>query len=270
MTKVEKIILWDFEGTLVNRPGRWGSALIEVLDVNEPGHQVDMEQIRPFLRDGFPWHRPHEVHTHLNQPDEWWSQVGQLFTRADKGVGFPSSRAEELSSYVRDVFINPDRFIIYEDTIPTLTTLLEKGWRHAVLSNHVPELPDIVAGIGLSPYIDWCMSSAFIGYEKPNPRAFHIALETVGNPEKVWMVGDICICSIVIAFCSMHRFRTADLFRWLTKKDQSPWEVVRLHHMLRSEHPSQRADAEGRMWIRMTCCPRMKSFSCNTVGHNLL
>jgi len=55
MEQSEQIILWDFEGTLVNRPGLWRSALMEVLDVNEPDHQVDMEQIRPYLRDAFPW-----------------------------------------------------------------------------------------------------------------------------------------------------------------------------------------------------------------------
>ena len=144
MEKIDRIILWDFEGTLVDRPGRWRSALMEVLDINEPGHRVDMEQIRPFLRDGFPWHRPDEIHTHLDEPDKWWSQVGQLFTNAYHGVGFSLAKAEELSSHVRKVFTNPARFNIYEDTIPTLTALLGKGYRHAVLSNHVPELQNII------------------------------------------------------------------------------------------------------------------------------
>ena len=190
MEQNNRVILWDFEGTLVDRPGRWRSALMEVLDLNEPDHQVEMEQIRPYLRDGFPWHHPDEPHTHLSNSQEWWSHMGRIFTRAYQGSGFSFERAEELASLVRNTFINPDRFILYEDTIPALSNLAEKGWKHVILSNHVPELPDIVAGIGLSPYIDWCMSSAFIGYEKPNPKAFYIALETVGNPEKVWMVGD--------------------------------------------------------------------------------
>jgi putative hydrolase of the HAD superfamily len=190
MDKINRLILWDFEGTLVDRPGRWRSALMEVLDTHEPGHQVGMEQIRPFLKDGFPWHRPDEVHIHLNQPDEWWSQVGQLFTRAYEGVGFSSSRAKELSSYVRDVFINPDRFIIYEDTIPALTTLHEKGWRHAVLSNHVPELQNIVTKLGLDPYFEYCFTSGVTGYEKPNPKAFQFALQGTGQPGEVWMIGD--------------------------------------------------------------------------------
>jgi len=190
MERPERIILWDFEGTLVNRPGRWRSALMEVLDMNEPEHQVEMEQIRPFLRDGFPWHRPDEPHANLTNSKEYWFLLEQVFTRAYQGVGYNHNRAKELSSLVRNAFINPNRFVLYEDTIPALEYLAERGWKHAIHSNHVPELPDIVAGIGLSPYIDWCISSGSTGYEKPNPKAFYIALDRVGNPEKVWMVGD--------------------------------------------------------------------------------
>jgi len=190
MEKADRIILWDFEGTLVDRPGRWRSAVMEVLDVNEPDHQVEMEQIRPYLRDGFPWHRPDEPHTHITNSQEWWSQVGQLFTRTYQGVGFASSRAEELSSCVRKVFTNPDRFVIYEDTIPTLMTLLDKGWKHAVLSNHVPELQDIITKLNLDPCFEYCFSSGVTGFEKPNPKAFQHALQVIGQPHEVWMIGD--------------------------------------------------------------------------------
>jgi putative hydrolase of the HAD superfamily len=190
MAQHGQVILWDFEGTLVDRPGRWRSAVMEVLDVNEPDHQVEMEQIRPYLRGGFPWHRPNEPHTHMTNSQEWWSHVGRIFTNAYQGVGFNLGRAEELASLVRNTFINPDRFIIFEDTIPTLLTLKERGWNHVILSNHVPELSSIVDGVGLSPYIDYCITSGSTGYEKPNPKAFQNALKLVGHPDRVWMVGD--------------------------------------------------------------------------------
>jgi len=120
MNNLKSIIFWDFEGTLVNRPGLWRSALMEVLDENEPEHQVNMEQIRPYLRDGFPWHRPEESHTHLSTSKDWWSQMEQVFTHAYQGAGFDRNRAEELATLVRKYFINPNRFILYEDTIPSL------------------------------------------------------------------------------------------------------------------------------------------------------
>jgi FMN phosphatase YigB (HAD superfamily) len=70
------------------------------------------------------------------------------------------------------------------------------GWRHAILSNHVPELPSMVSGLGLSHLIDVVFTSAATGYEKPNPRAFEIALEACGWPSESWMVGDNPIADI--------------------------------------------------------------------------
>ena len=59
-----------------------------------------------------------------------------------------------------------------------------------ILSNHVPELPSIVRHLGLDSLVTECISSANEGYEKPNPAMFSLALDRVGRPETVWMVGD--------------------------------------------------------------------------------
>ncbi len=188
--KAQRTVIWDFDGTLAARPGLWRSAVMEVLDEYESGHQVDGEQIRPYLRDGFPWHRPEEPHLHLAAPDDWWRQLEPVFARAYQGVGFERTRAGELARLVRRCFVNPERFVVFDDTIPALKHLSDRGWKHAVLSNHVPELPDIVAALGLSSHIDFCITSASIGYEKPNPEAFRIALSMAGSPTTVWIIGD--------------------------------------------------------------------------------
>jgi putative hydrolase of the HAD superfamily len=77
-----------------------------------------------------------------------------------------------------------------------LVALKKAGWRHVILSNHVPELSDIVNGLRLSPYIDDCISSGATGYEKPNPQAFKLAIFKAGNPETAWMVGDNLLSDI--------------------------------------------------------------------------
>ena len=59
-----------------------------------------------------------------------------------------------------------------------------------ILSNHVPELPALVDALGLSALVDRVFSSAATGFEKPNPRAFEIALHECGSPGEVWMIGD--------------------------------------------------------------------------------
>jgi putative hydrolase of the HAD superfamily len=79
-------------------------------------------------------------------------------------------------------FTNPD-------VVEALTTLREQGWVVEILSNHVPELDSIVDGLGLGSLIDQVFSSAIIGYEKPNPESFRIALAGESAAD-CFMVGD--------------------------------------------------------------------------------
>jgi putative hydrolase of the HAD superfamily len=192
---MNKVIFWDFDGTLVPFTS-WRLALMDVLNECEPGHDIDGEEVRPFLKDGFPWHLPQEPHPHLSVPDDWWRALEPLFVRTYKGVGFDTGRAEELARQVRNHMVKPQRYVLFEDTIPVLSSLKELNWRNVILSNHMPELPDIVKALGLSPYFDFCITSAATGYEKPNPQAFHLALERAGNPEKAWLIGDNVISDI--------------------------------------------------------------------------
>ena len=196
MTQTKPTILWDFDGTLASRPGGWRSALMEVLDKHEPEHDIDGEQIRQYLRSGFPWHQPEQPHHHLSTPGKWWSHIEVIFARAFRGVGFDIPRAGELVQLVRERYIAPEKWVLYEDTIPALEHLSQRGWNHAILSNHVPELPDIIRGLSLFPHISCCITSASTGYEKPNPEAFKIALVMTGNPERVWMIGDEPVADI--------------------------------------------------------------------------
>jgi putative hydrolase of the HAD superfamily len=59
-----------------------------------------------------------------------------------------------------------------------------------VLSNHVPELPGLIADLGLGSLVDDVLTSASIGYEKPHPEIFQHALRQSGHPTNAWMVGD--------------------------------------------------------------------------------
>ena len=196
MAKTEKVIFWDFAGTLAVERSRktggtgWRAAIMDVLDECEPGHGIDSEKIRSFLQEGFPWHKPEEPHTHLAMPDAWWQALELVFIRCYRGIGYSSERAAELATQVRRHMIKSERYVLYEDTITVLAELKAKGWRHVMLSNHMPELPEIVKMIGLSPYIACFITSGVTGYEKPHPQAFRIALDTAGNPEKAWMIGD--------------------------------------------------------------------------------
>ena len=187
---MDRVILWDFDGTLAFRPGLWTGAILEALDTHKPGHGIQPQELRPFLQHGFPWHRADIPHPQLLVSETWWASVEGLLARAITGLGFPPEEATELAKQAHFRYIDPYSFRLFIDTHPALTRLANSGWRHILLSNHVPELWEIVEGIGLANLIGCVLSSAKIGFDKPHPEAFATAVKMAGNPEQILMVGD--------------------------------------------------------------------------------
>lgn len=186
----EKAVLWDFHGTLVREPGGWTGAAVAVLDRFEPDRRIGPELIAPNLLDGFPWHRPDEPHPETGDADAWWLNVEPIFARAFAAAGIPVARAKELATHVRGTYLEPHRFEAFAETHQALAELSAAGWRHVILSNHVPELPQIVDLLGLGELVDAVVCSALIGYEKPHPRAYAEGRLAAGSPSRIWMVGD--------------------------------------------------------------------------------
>ncbi|MDA5107980.1 hypothetical protein O3V59_06395 [Brevibacillus thermoruber] len=71
-----KVLFWDFDGTLGHRRGgKWSSALLEALHEIEPDCDVTLDDLKPLVSSGFPWHHPDVAHTHLHTPELWWSSL---------------------------------------------------------------------------------------------------------------------------------------------------------------------------------------------------
>lgn len=194
-----RLLIWDFDGTVAHRRGEtgWSILLAEALDGEEPGHSHSAETFRPHLRDGFPWHRPEVAHPELCEPEAWWASVRPTLARAYEAAGYVPARALELADAARRLYVDPGvGWALFDDTLPALQRLAEDGWTHAILSNHVPELRQIVAGLGLADVIAAISCSAETGYEKPHPRAFASVLARF-RPAVAWMVGDNVVADVL-------------------------------------------------------------------------
>ena len=85
----------------------------------------------------------------------------------------------------------PTDFVPFEDTIPTLEALHTEGYLLGVLSNLRRDMGQLCRRLGLAPYLDFCITSAEAGAEKPNPPIFLAALERAATaPEEAVHVGD--------------------------------------------------------------------------------
>ncbi|MBZ9751250.1 HAD family hydrolase [Deinococcus sp. HMF7604] len=184
------LLIWDFDGTLAHRPGLWSGALLDVLDQQQPGHGVTLEALRPGLAQGFRWHHPEQAHPQQTHPGAWWAELDHVFLAAYKGAGVAAADAAALVPLVRAAYLAPAAWRLYPETLPVLQDLQSRGWRHVVLSNHVPELEQVLDALGLTPLLDTVYTSAALGWEKPHPEAFRAVLRAHPGAAPVWMIGD--------------------------------------------------------------------------------
>ena len=185
-----RAVIWDFDETLARRSGGWRHMLIDALDHESPGHGISASDVEPGLHHGFPWHDWQRGHPELSDPDRWWANLRPVMRGALEQAGAGEAAAERASIRARPEYVRLDRWSLFPDTEAALDRLRALGWRQAILSNHCPELPDLVAGLGIGGYFDVVLTSAAIGFEKPHPEAYARALRDLGGPEPVWMVGD--------------------------------------------------------------------------------
>ena len=85
----------------------------------------------------------------------------------------------------------PKDFIPFNDTVPALQQLQEAGYKVGVITNLRRDLGQLCQRVGLSPYLDFTVSSEDAGIEKPHPPIFLAALKLAeAAPDEVVHVGD--------------------------------------------------------------------------------
>jgi len=158
--------------------------------------RIGRDDIRPFLQTGFPWHRHDDGHEHLADADSWWAELEPVFRTALLGAGAAPALAQRAAQLVRHRFTAADKWAVFPETLPSLRATMRAGWRNAVLSNHVPELAQLVTELQIGRYVDAVFSSAVVGWEKPNPRFFRDAIWAMDRPARSWMVGDNLVADV--------------------------------------------------------------------------
>ncbi|WP_407359033.1 HAD-IA family hydrolase [Microbacterium sp. LTA6] len=183
-----RVVFWDFDGTLARRDGLFAGALIDAWSrVARP--TATREEIRPFLTGGFPWHAPDIVIEPLTSA-RWWERMRPVFVGAFTGVGASRDVAESAAALVAAEFYRLDAWAVVDGAEHALQLTRSAGYDNVILSNHGPELPELVAALGLSRWVERTVTSAAVGAEKPNPKIFQHARVVADAGADAWMVGD--------------------------------------------------------------------------------
>ena len=106
------------------------------------------------------------------------------------GLGENQELGEKLGQHY--IKTSPFKTNLFDGSIEVLTELKNRGHSMVILTNGFDEVQHIkVEKSGLSSFFDQIITSDSMGYKKPHPMAFGLALERVGVEAKdVIMIGD--------------------------------------------------------------------------------
>lgn len=106
-------------------------------------------------------------------------------------LGIPQQQHRELAQTVYHYYFSSQAWRLYDDVLPALELLQERGLRMGLISNWDSTLSSIVEGLNLSHYFETIISSADVRLHKPMPEIFQLALKRLDiEAEEALHVGD--------------------------------------------------------------------------------
>ena len=186
-----KAIFWDFHGTLALPRHMWSESVFGAAEEASASLlDFSLEDVKPYTQaKWYPWDRYDEDFSALTG-EKWWAFMYAELERIYGRLGLDSETAKTAARGARKRLSDPKRYALYTDAEETLRKCLKAGWKNILLSNHIPELPDIVRALGIEKLFSAEIVSSLVGYDKPRREIFEIAKRAAGGPEICVMVGD--------------------------------------------------------------------------------
>lgn len=108
----------------------------------------------------------------------------------EAGVKLPRDTVLEILRKINQS-ARKETYVLYDDVLPTLETLKKRGLIVGLITSLTKDMNLICSSLGLSPYLDFVVTSKEAGANKPEPPIFLLALDRagVGASEAVY-IGD--------------------------------------------------------------------------------
>ena len=185
-----KAIFFDFYNTLV----RFWPPLDQIQQASclEFGFHIDGEAINyGYSVADIYFNRENEIKPLATRTEEerldFFAKYEQILLE-NAGLSVTLDLAQQIWQIAISV---PKDFIAFDDTLSVLKKLSDQGYQLGVISNLRRDMDQLCRDLQLSPYLDFCLTSAEVGVEKPDPAIFVAALERAGvKPAEAVHVGD--------------------------------------------------------------------------------
>jgi putative hydrolase of the HAD superfamily len=117
----------------------------------------------------------------------WWKRLVRAAVPEEDGPA-------DFDAYFTDVYEHfraPSAWRLFPEALPTLRALSRAGVRVGVVSNFDSRLDDLVAELGIAPWVEVVVCSSRAGAAKPDRQIFEHALDRLGvDPSRAVHVGD--------------------------------------------------------------------------------
>ena len=136
----------------------------------------------------------------------------------------------------------PKEFTPFEDTVLSLRALRDRGYKLGVITNLRADLGPLVRKAGLEGMLDFAVTSAEVGKDKPHAPIFHEALKrAAASPEEVLHVGDQIRSDVAGAKSVGMQSALLDRGGWHEPVDGSPKisSLSDLVHLMEAQSCSQ-------------------------------
>lgn len=186
-----KAVFFDVGSTLLYPSPSVAETFVEV--ARSQGHDITVRDAEPHMptvdayydkeyeRDGDFWC------SHDRSVQIWLD----MYTLLARLAGLKCDH-RDLSERIYECYRHADHWATYDDVLGCLMTLKRSGYRLGIISNWDAGLEDLIRDLGLLPYFDVVISSASVGYRKPDSVIFEIALGRMGvAAEEAVHVGDL-------------------------------------------------------------------------------
>jgi len=193
-----RAVFFDLGGTLlVMRRDRIFRRVLQ-----EVGRDVDLERIHSAYLKAESWWLSYYGARVLNEEEtaEAYRDLDQkVFSALYPGESGPE--AFRISKLVRKRWPELETEIpleLYPDAEPTLERLVGDGYALGLISNAPADTSRAVRALGLTKYLGTIVISGVVGYTKPHPEIFRIALRETGvDASEAVHVGDLYEADVI-------------------------------------------------------------------------
>ena len=225
------VVTFDFYNTLV----KFWPPLEDIQQIScwKLGLSVSKEAIRRgYAKADILFNRANEEEPlSLRSPEsrlEFFSEYEQVILQT---AGIPVTPGLARQIWQLAIAI-PKEFAPFEDTVPSLEALRARGYRLGVITNLRADLDSLIRRAGLAEMLDFSVTSAQAGREKPHPPIFQEALKRAAvAPDEVLHVGDQIRSDVAGARAAGMHAALLDRGGWHEPVDGCP-KISGLHDLM--------------------------------------